>query len=130
MKRFMMAALVVSVAGVSTASAEVGNFGCRTGSNTTAGDGGDNISCNQLKRGETYTLRAQGSWLDITSSVTGPTCVAASIIKKVGVVGMIGTIYVRLQMASNCALGDKRITLRRPALGGTDSDSIMVKVVP
>ncbi len=101
------------------AIADVSSFDCFKGSN---------VSCKQLKRGNDYVLAAYGSWLDITNSVSAPSGITASIMDKGG--GPANPrVRIRLQISSSCSPGDKRITMRRPALGGTDSDTVAVTVV-
>jgi hypothetical protein len=111
---------LILVVGAPAAHADVREFKCWAGSTE--------VSCKQLKKGNDYSLSAHGSWLDTTSSVTATSCVTASIISKAG--GPLWPrIAVRLQISSACSAGDKRVTLKRPALGGTDSDVIAVTVI-
>src|SRR5688572_27271137 len=64
----------------------------------------------KLAKGQTYVCTARGSWLDITSDVTGPSGLALAIMDKgAGAPGSEPFIRVRIEVGSNASAGDKRI---------------------
>ncbi len=78
------------------------------------------------KKGKTFLCRASGPWLDITDSVSGGSGLAVSIFAKGTSPGPHCT--VRIQVSSSASVGDKKITLSRPAFGGRDHDEFFFKV--
>jgi hypothetical protein len=126
MKQYVIAALTVLLFSA-PAGADLDRFYCALG--TTFG-ASTNTSCNSLPRGKTSSVKAYGAWLNLTNRVSAPSCIAASIAGRVNSLGNESNVELRLQIGASCTAGEKRITMYRPSLTGTDSDSFLITVVP
>ncbi len=91
--------------------------------------GGARVALTALKKGETYLCTATGAWLDLTNAVTAPSGLSVSVVDKGGALTSSAWVRVRVQVGTGSSTGDKRIVLKRPAPGGTDTDNFLVTVV-
>ncbi len=65
----------------------------------------------------------------LTDAVTSPSGLVVSI---AGTGAPLGpeALRVHIHVATAASLGDKRIVLKRPAVGGTDTHTMLVAVIP